>query len=173
MYKRNRCKHPVRRPQVTNKRIKRVAKEVEKRAADQAHFSKPKIKSTISAVQRWPKVPCTVRMFGWQAFGNPGPGVTSVILDVGRVIQNFKDYVPAYFQLHSITLITPRALTAPAQDSQDPKTAVYSTLVDVAFAFLGNWLRFCEIGLECLLLGPLSNLPMAHTTPQLYKYVLF
>lgn len=56
--------------------------------------------------------------------------------------RNFKDYVPKYFQIHSMTLV---AMIAPVQFGND-STLAYSTLTDLGFAFLGNWLGIPTAG---------------------------
>ena len=124
-----------RQPWLTTKRVRQIANQTEQKLSDSAKFSRVKSKSILTAIQRWPKSPCTICIFGFQAIGSPSG--TSTQLSVALLIANFKDYVPKYFQIHSMQIITPRALSAPIQQGNET-TAGYNVLADLGFMLFGK-----------------------------------
>ena len=108
---------------------------MEQKLSDSVKFSRVKGKSILTTIQRWPKSPFTIHIFGFQAMGNPSG--TSTQLSVALLITNFKDYVPKYFQIHSMQIITPRALPAPIQQGNET-AARYSVLADFEFTLFGK-----------------------------------
>ena len=117
------------------KRVRQIANQMEQKLSDSVKFSRVKGKSILTAIQRWPKSPFTIHIFGFQAMGNPSG--TSTQLSVALLIANFKDYVPKYFQIHSMQIITPRALPAPIQQGNET-AARYSVLADFGFTLFGK-----------------------------------
>ena len=69
----------------------------------------------------------------------------TILSAIQRWPRNFKDYVPKYLQIHSMTLVAPRAMTAPVQFGNE-STLVHLMLTDLGFAFLGNWLGIPTAG---------------------------
>jgi len=76
---------------------------------------------------------------GWNGSTQP-PNAT---LDIKGLISNFKDYVPKYIQIHSVTVYTPRGILGGGVASGESSTpVVYPALINLAFAVFGNWLGF-------------------------------
>ena len=126
------------RPPASTKRIKQIAKAVDRKATDHAWFSNAKTVMAVSDVQRFPRKTMTVRIYGLTAMGWAGGSAQKkAIVSARTIIENFKDYIPAYFKLNSISLFTCRGMTG--GNVGNVSGAIPTSLVSVAFTFLGNW----------------------------------
>ena len=131
---------PSRRPTMTPKRVKQIAKTTEHKMMESAKFSKTKSVSNMSVVNREPKQTMVVRINGLQAAGWNGsvqPPAAQIYANI--VISNFKDYVPKYFQIHSVTVTTPRSITGGSVRNVTGD-AVLGLMTQMSVQFIGNWL---------------------------------
>jgi len=127
-----------RRPPMTTKRVEQIAKRVDRHTEDKARFSRVKAVVQPSSIIRFPKSNVTVRMFGLQAMGwDASQQPPNATISVGTVIKNFKDYVPRYLKINSVTIYTPRTITGGRVGPDD--TNAYGQLAQLAFNIYGNY----------------------------------
>ena len=129
-------------PKMTAKRVKQIARVTDRKTPDTAKFSRPKSETAVSDVRRYPKQTMTVRLHGMQACGWDGSSdPPHAIISAYSITQNFKDYVPAFFMVNHITIISCRTVTEGALRGKDSGEA-YPILTSLAWNALGNWLGF-------------------------------
>ena len=126
---------------MTAKRVKQIAKQVDQRHRDVAKMGRTKRVVQVSDVQRFPKQTMTVRIYGMKAAGWDGTSYPpNAIVSAYTIYLNFKDYIPRWFTVNSITLISNRSYMGPTEG--DASTAMYGTLGSIAGQALGSWWRF-------------------------------
>jgi len=127
-----------RRPAMTPKRVKNIAKRVDRLSEDKARFSRVKAVVQPTLVIRFPKSNVTVRMFGLQAMGwDASQQPPNASIEVTTIIKNFKDYVPRYMKINSVVIYTPRSIAGGRVGPDD--TNAYGELAQLAFNIFGNF----------------------------------
>ena len=129
---------PAAQSKARTKQMRSLAKQTFAHTDDRARFSRARPVIRLSDISHFPKQTMTLRIYGLRAMGWDGSQPPGAIVNPLTIVQNFKDYVPRWMKIHSLTLITPRGLTGGPigsdPGSTDPAYGVMTTLV-----FITGW----------------------------------